>query len=162
LNPVKTIFVEFWSTQASFANNIKAGTPLNNYEGPDIIQDSLVFMSPPREGREEMNTEERINSYRRALLSHARIVPAEDIKTLCYEHFGSVLETVEVKKGNMKSTKVNQDFERSIDIHIQQRKIELRKRRAQILTRRSSGETERTISECLTLALFREWRSLVS
>jgi len=114
----ETVFVEFWSTQAAFANNIKTGTSLNNYEGSDIEQDSLVFVSPTLGGRERMDTEERINTYRKTLLSHGRIVTAEDIKALCYEHFGTGLEQVEVKKGIMKSSLVNQGFVRCIDIHI--------------------------------------------
>ena len=114
----ETVFVEFWSTQGVFANGIKAGRELNIYEGSDIKQESVALITPTIGGRERLDTRERINTYRKALLSHGRVVTPEDIKALCYEHFGDELEKVEIKKGLMKGPEVNQGFLRTIDIHI--------------------------------------------
>jgi hypothetical protein len=114
----ETVFVEFWSTQGVFANGIKAGSKLNIYEGSDIEQDSVALITPSIGGRERLDTRERINTYRKALLSHGRVVTAEDIKALCHEHFGNRLEKVEIKKGLMKGPEANQGFVRTIDIHI--------------------------------------------
>jgi len=112
------VFVEFWSTQGVFANNIKVGNQLNIYEGSDINPGSLAFISPTIGGKQRKDTEERINTYRKTLLSHGRVVTAEDIKALCYEHFGKALEKVEVKKGIVKSPVINQGFVPCIDIHV--------------------------------------------
>jgi hypothetical protein len=114
----ETVFVEFWSTQGTFSNHIKAGTPLNIYEGSDIVQDSATLITSSLGGRERLDTQERLSAYRKTLLSRGRVVTAEDIKALCYEHFGKGLEKVEIKKGTMKSPVVNQGFVRTIDIHI--------------------------------------------
>jgi hypothetical protein len=114
----ETVFVEFWSTNGSLANGIKPDNKVFIYEGSDMMPDSVNIMTKTVGGRERMNAEERINSYRKALLSRGRIVTAEDIKALCYEHFGSPLESVEVKKGIMKGLLVDSGFMRSIDIYL--------------------------------------------
>ena len=75
----ETVFVEFWSTQGVFANNIKAGSKLNIYEGSDIEQESVTLVTQTVGGRERLDTQERIHTYRKTLLSHGRIVTAEDI-----------------------------------------------------------------------------------
>jgi hypothetical protein len=112
------VFVEFWSTKANGANKIKAGNKLTVYEGSDIRADSVMLMTSTLGGRAKMETEDRLNAYRRTLLSRGRIVTAEDIKVLCYEHFGKAVDQVEVTRGVMKGTAVNTGFIRSIDIHI--------------------------------------------
>jgi len=66
-----------------------------------------------------MDTEDGLNAYRRALLSKDRVVTAEDIKALCFEHFGKSLEKVDVKKGIAAGTTSDTGFIRTVDIHIQ-------------------------------------------
>jgi len=43
--------------------------------------------------------EERLNAYRRALLSRNRIVTREDVKALCYELCSNKVKEVKVSKG---------------------------------------------------------------
>lgn len=93
------LFVKFWSTNGSFANNIISGENLFIYDGGNLKPDSVVMVTPTLGGRESMDTEQRINAYRKALLSHGRVVTKEDIKALCFEHFGNLLKSVEIKKG---------------------------------------------------------------
>ena len=114
----ETVFIEFWSTTGSFANKIKAGNKLSIYEGSDLVQDSVRFMTPTFGGREKMDTGEKVNTYRKALLSRDRIITAEDIKALCFEHFDNALEKVEISKGVMKGLLVNSGFVRTIDIYL--------------------------------------------
>jgi hypothetical protein len=112
------VFVEFWSTKAAAANNIKSGTKLTVYEGSDIKNDSLILVTSTLGGRDKMETEDRLNAYRRTLLSRGRVVTAEDVKVLCYDHFGKAIDKVEVSRGVMKGETVTTGFLRSIDIHI--------------------------------------------
>jgi hypothetical protein len=112
------VFVEFWSTKASGANKIKSGNKLSVYEGSDIKKDSVILMTSTIGGRDKMETEERLNAYRRTLLSRGRIVTSEDIKVLCYEHFGRMVDRVDIKRGVMKGEAVNTGFVRTVDIHI--------------------------------------------
>ncbi|MCX6225286.1 MAG: hypothetical protein NTV01_11160, partial [Bacteroidia bacterium] len=112
------VFVEFWSTKATGANKIKSGNKLSVYEGSDIKNESVILMTSTLGGRDKMDTEDRLNAYRRTLLSRGRVVTAEDVKVLCYEHFGKAVDKVEVSRGVMKGETVNTGFIRSIDINI--------------------------------------------
>jgi len=114
----ETVFVEFWSTDGSQANNIKPGTPMNIYSGSDFKKESVRFLTASSGGRDRMDTEDRINSYREALLSKGRVVSAEDIKALCFQHFGKNLEKVDVTKGIASGTTADTGFIRTIDIHL--------------------------------------------
>ncbi len=112
------VFVEFWSTNGSFGNKIKAGNKLFVYEGSDIKQESVLLMLQTVGGREKMDTDDRLNAYRKALLTKGRIVTPEDVKALCYEHFGKILEKVEVSKGISRSASISSGFVRTIDVSI--------------------------------------------
>jgi len=114
----ETVFIEFWSTDGSQSNNIKPGTPMNIYSGSDLRKETVRFLTATSGGRDRMDTEDRINSYRKALLSKGRVVSAEDIKALCFEHFGKNLEKVEVTKGIATGTTADTGFIRTIDIHL--------------------------------------------
>ena len=96
------------------------------YEGSDIDESTVVAMLPTVGGREKMDTDERLNVYRKALLSKGRVVTREDIKVLCYEHLGKMLEKVEIKKGIKKDDSITSGYVRTIDIHIKLSKRESR------------------------------------
>ena len=113
-----TLFVEFWTTNGGFANKIKSGEKLFAYDGSDLWPDSLITVTTTIGGRESLNSEERVNAYRKALLSHGRIVTTEDIKALCVEHFGKFLKFVEVKKGLKTGKSTNSGFIQTLDIFI--------------------------------------------
>lgn len=109
-----TLFIEFWTSNGDFANKIKGGEKFFIYEGSGLWPDSIITTTPTVGGRERMDTEERINAYRKALLSHGRVVTKEDIKALCFEHFGKKLKSVEIKKGLQTGKSTDSGF---IQIH---------------------------------------------
>lgn len=113
-----TIFVEFWTTNGSFANKIKAGEYLFVYDGGGLSPDSLVLVTPTVGGRESLDTEDRINAYRKAVLSHGRVVTKEDIRALCYEHFGKTIKGVEIKKGLETGQGTQSGFSQTLDIFV--------------------------------------------
>lgn len=114
----RQVFVEFWSTNCSFANNIRAGTPINIYQANDLDYNSSRLMTTTILGREKPSTEDRINTYRRALLSGQRIVTKEDIKAVCFENFGESLSKVHIEKGIDKGGTKTEGFIRTIDIYL--------------------------------------------
>lgn len=114
----ETVFVKFWSTDGVLANNLKPGTSLNLYSGSDIKQESVRLLTATFGGRDRMDTEDRLNAYRRALLSKDRVVTAEDIKAFCIEHFGNMLDKVTVNKGLTVGATSDSGFIRTIDITI--------------------------------------------
>ncbi len=113
-----TLFVEFWTTNGEFANKIKNGQKMLIYEGSGLWPDSVKTITSTVGGRERMDTEERVNAYRKALLTHGRVVTKEDIKALCYEHFGKHLNSVEIRKGLETGKGTNSGFFETLDIFI--------------------------------------------
>lgn len=114
----ESVFVKFWSTNGLQGNNMKGGTTLNVYKGSDIRQETVRFLTNTVGGRDKLDTEDRLNAYRVALLSKDRVVTAEDIKALCFAHFGKALDKVEVKKGIDSGATANSGFTRTIDVEL--------------------------------------------
>lgn len=114
----ETLFVEFWTTNGKSANNIKSGEKLIIYDGSDLLPETLALVTPSVGGRESMDTEQRVNAYRMALLSHGRVVTKEDIKALCFDHFGNRLKKVEIKKGLQVGQSTDCGFMQTMDIYI--------------------------------------------
>lgn len=114
----RQVFVEFWSTNCSYANNIRAGSPLDVYQAEDIDYNATRLMTTTTGGKEKPSTEERINTYRRALQSGDRVVTKEDIKALCFEHFGEFITDVAIERGIEKGSHRNEGFMRTVDIFL--------------------------------------------
>jgi len=113
-----TLFIEFWTTNGKFGNKIKSGDKLFVYDGSDLLPDSLSIITTSVCGHESMDTEERVNAYRKALLSHGRVVTKEDIKALCFEHFGNLLKKVVIKKGLQTGKSTDVGFIQTLDIYL--------------------------------------------
>ncbi|MET7030319.1 type VI secretion system baseplate subunit TssF [Sediminicola luteus] len=118
----RQVFVEFWSTSCSSANNIRMGTMLKVYKGDDLDYNATRLITTTTGGKEKPNTEERINTCRRSLQSGERVVTREDIKALCYEHFSDTIAGVKIEKGIKKGTTKSEGFVRTIDTHVQLKK----------------------------------------
>jgi hypothetical protein len=114
----ETVYIEFWTTNGTMANNIKPGTSLVVFSGSDFRQETIKFITSTKGGREKMDTEDGLNAYRSALLSKDRVVTAEDIKALCYEHFGKMIENVAVTKGLSVGITADTGLTRTIDITV--------------------------------------------
>jgi hypothetical protein len=114
----RQVYAEFWSTNCSMANNIRSGSHLDVYEANDLDYNATRLVTSTTGGREKPSTEDRINTYRRALLSGERIITQEDIKALCFEKFGESISHVRIAKGIEKGKNMQEGFLRTIDIHI--------------------------------------------
>lgn len=112
------INVQFWSVAGELANNFRPGTRLTSYRGIDLDDGSLTFFTQSAGGRQKLSKEDKLNTFRRALLSKGRIVTAEDIKALCFEIFGSVLKQAEVKKGVELGYSPEKGMTRTLDVHL--------------------------------------------
>ncbi|MFD2561087.1 type VI secretion system baseplate subunit TssF [Aquimarina rubra] len=94
-----TLLVEYWVTNGEDANQIKSGNSLSIYQGSDLKQKGSLFLTSTFQGKNNLGMEERLNAYRRALLSRNRIVTREDVKALCYELCSNKVKEVKVSKG---------------------------------------------------------------
>jgi hypothetical protein len=110
--------VQFWSTCGEEANNIRPDSHLTLQRGTDLNSSSIVLITGTSGGRQKLSGEEKMNKLRRALLSKGRVVTAEDIKALCFEEYGNMLQRVEISKGVIADPAPEKGFMRTIDVHL--------------------------------------------
>lgn len=114
--PKDTLMVEYWNTEGKTANNIKYGSALKNYKTTGLKQKSSVLVTSTYNGKDPLNMEERLQAYRRTLLSRNKIVTKEDIKLICFEFFGNKISDIEVKNGYTVDISLNKGMINCIDI----------------------------------------------
>ena len=110
--------VQYWTTSGDMANDIRSNSKLTVHNGSDLDVNSVILITNSFGGRQKLSKEEKLNKLRRALLSKGRIVTMEDIKALCFEHFGSKLLEVEIKKGVHLDPSPEKGLVRSLDIYL--------------------------------------------
>jgi hypothetical protein len=94
------------------------GEKLYVYKGSDLNDKSLALVTQTIGGRQKLSNEDKLSKLRRSLLSKGRVVTSEDIKALCFELFGSVLEKAEVRKGVRIESVPGKGLSRTLDIHL--------------------------------------------
>lgn len=112
------LFVEFYSTNGTAANNIRMGSRMQEYGTIQVQPASITLLTNTQGGKDRLSIDEKINQYRYHLLSHNRIVTPEDIKALCRYILGNELKAVAVTKGVTLLPGGAAGYSRSIDIRI--------------------------------------------
>ncbi len=112
------IYIEFWSTNGEMANDIRVGSSLALYRGADLDSKSISLITKTNGGRQKLSKEEKLNKLRSSMLSKGRIVTQEDIKALCFDHFGDELDKIEIKKGVQVHPSDKVGLVRTLDIHL--------------------------------------------
>ncbi|WP_062061871.1 type VI secretion system baseplate subunit TssF [Aquimarina longa] len=115
-NKKDSLLLEYWTTNGEKANQIKPGSTLEIYKGTDLKQKGGFFLTPTFQGKNNLTMDERLYTYRRALLSRNRIVTKEDVKALCYELCGDKIEKITIRKGFKTNIKANKGLIPSIEI----------------------------------------------
>ena len=67
-------------------------------------------------GKNQLNSQDRLNSSRRSLLSRNRVVTREDVKALCFELYGDKIGKVEIKRGYLKDIALKKGLVPCIEI----------------------------------------------
>lgn len=109
LDPYKAndqLLVEFWTSNGSLANGLKSGKDLHLSKGIGVKQNDSYFYSTSSGGKDALKMTDRLNAYRRALLSRDKIVTKEDVRALCFEIYGDTLENVTVQRGFVKDVEL--------------------------------------------------------
>ncbi|WP_244542953.1 type VI secretion system baseplate subunit TssF [Aquimarina amphilecti] len=119
-----TLLVEYWTTSGEDANQIKSGNSLSIYQGSDLKQKGSMFLTSTFQGKNNLGMEERLNAYRRALLSRNRIVTREDVKALCYELCSNKVKEVKVSKGFKTDIHVSKGLIPCIEVKLLENKQE--------------------------------------
>jgi hypothetical protein len=116
--PRQNIFVRYWSTGGSEANNIKSGTVLRLYRGTGVENGQLTLVTTTLGGRDKLGTTETVFAYKSALLSRDRLISEEDIKSFCHYQLGERVSGIAIEKGIMVHPDQQQGFMKTIDVII--------------------------------------------
>ncbi len=118
LNNADIMFLEFWTTNAELANNVRAGTRLQPFENTKIAADSLFLLSTTQGGRSRLNAANRVRAYKYGLTTANRVVTHTDIINFCWWELGDNITAVKISKGLMNTGHPKEGFIRTVDIHL--------------------------------------------
>lgn len=117
-----SVFIHYWTTTGPIGNQLKSGTRLQNYTGGETRSDSLMLMVSTSGGRDALNESEKIIAYRKALLTHDRIVTVEDILTTCQYELGTLADKISIGKDWEIIPDRTQGLRRVIEVSIRKNK----------------------------------------
>lgn len=110
------MFAEYWTTTAAVANNIRAGTRLQQAKGMHVKQDSIFLLTTTCGGKARLRPEERLNAFRYGMTTRNRIVTKEDIRSFCFYELKGRIEAVTVERGFEIVALPKEAFRRTIDV----------------------------------------------
>jgi len=113
-----TLIIDYWSTNGNEGNNIKTGSALKVYNGIGIKQKSSYLVTSTYGGKNDLSMNERLNAYRRSLLSRDRVVTKEDVKAVCYELYNDKISNVNINKGYSTDIDLNKGILQCINIEL--------------------------------------------
>jgi len=96
--PGDTVFIEYWTSHGEAANRLLAGSRLSSQADPSLRKDSAYLMTKTTGGRQRPGEAQKINQYKRALLSRGRIVTLEDARIACLTELGNLVQSVQVER----------------------------------------------------------------
>lgn len=112
------VTINYWTTNAEDANNVKAGSPLTPHNHSQINSKSALTITNAFGGKSGIDDSEKKLLLKQQLVSKGKIVSAEDIRLLCFHIFGEKLKQAEVKKGVQIGSAKADGFIRTIDVHL--------------------------------------------
>ncbi len=114
----ENIFVEYWTCHGNQANRIPVGSKLSSYAEAAVQKDRIYLLTTTQGGKDRLKASEKINHYRKALLSRNRIVTLEDVRATCLKELGEMAHSIEVHRSFMISNAPNAGFLRCIEVVI--------------------------------------------
>ncbi len=110
------ILIEFWSCHGELANKIATGSKLASYRNSNVKSNSLFFITSTFGGRDKFNDAEKIDQYKKSLLTHDRIVTMEDLKSVARAELGKTARSIAYKKTFIKGNKPTDGFIRCMQV----------------------------------------------
>lgn len=111
-----TIFIEYWTCDGEAANRLPAGSRLMPYAESSLRKEGSFLLTTSIGGRERMKESEKINQYKRALLTRNRVVTLEDVRIACMAELGRSVRSVAVEKSFLLSSSPSAGFQRCVRV----------------------------------------------
>ncbi len=110
------ISVDYWITNGTDANYIKAGLTLAAVNNTLLNTKKSHTLTNFTGGKNTVSATEKKGMLKQQLISGGKIISAEDVKLCCLQLFGDKLKKVDVQKGVQVSSKKEEGFKRTIDV----------------------------------------------
>jgi hypothetical protein len=111
------LYLQFWTTLANTANNIRKGSRLQQFEIMKLKADSLRLITTSVGGRNSLGPTERIQAYKYGLTTKDRIVTKADLISFCQYELGAKLKNIRITKGVSISPDPKEGFKKTTDIY---------------------------------------------
>jgi hypothetical protein len=112
------LYLQYWTTLANAANNIRRGARLQQFETLKIKADSLRLMTSTIGGRDSLAATERVQAYKYGLTTKDRIVTQADLISFCFYELGNKITDVKISKGLVVSSNPKEGFKKTVDVHL--------------------------------------------
>ena len=112
------LYLQYWTTLADAANNIRRGAHLQQFETLKIKADSLRLMTSTIGGRDSLGATERVQAYKYGLTTKDRIVTQADLISFCYYELGNKVTDVKIGKGLVVSSNPKEGFKKTVDVFL--------------------------------------------
>jgi hypothetical protein len=109
-------YIDYWTAQGVAANKINSGTKVSVYNSSDIREDNTLLITSTFGGKEKISTNQKINVFKKTLLTRGRVVTHDDIKTTCFAELGDKLQDVIIQKTVQAGRTPNAGFFRCIEV----------------------------------------------
>lgn len=110
------MYATYWTTLAEAANNLRAGTRMQQSRGVKVKQDSIQLLTTTIGGKSKLRPEERLHAFRYGIMTRNRIITREDIRSFCLYELGERISKVEVERGFELLPHRKEAFRRTIDV----------------------------------------------
>jgi hypothetical protein len=110
--------VEYWSCNGALANRLPVGSKMIPYKSSNTKSNTVFFITSTYGGRDKFNDAEKINQFKRFLLSHARVVTMEDLKLFMQTALGKTARDIQYKKIYVKGRRPMEGFIRCLQIEV--------------------------------------------
>lgn len=112
----EVMYVQYWTTVAELANNLRSGTRLQLSRGAKVKNESIILMTTTVGAKNRLQAEEKVNALKYSILTRDRIVTKEDIRNFCFFELGSRISDVTVQLGLEMDKNIRQAFRRTVEI----------------------------------------------
>lgn len=118
----EVFFLSYWITNGVLANGIHARAQLTEAKGSQLKKGSMYLMRPSVGGKATLGEANQIDAFKYSILTHDRIITAEDIKAFCRLEFGALIEPeIVVRKALVLSDSPKEGLVRCVEILIKKK-----------------------------------------
>jgi len=116
------VFVEYWTTGGSNANNVKLGTTLKLSSNDDVRPAELVLLTNVLGGRDPLTERDGLKNFRSALTNRDRLVTKADMNSFCEQEIGDLVKNISINTKFKIDSKEKSSFKKVIEIALTPKK----------------------------------------